>query len=568
MRTVNDYWMVRNPDYGTNQWDRATYYSGLVPLFSALRQQHYYEYAVNWATKHNWGLNEGTSTRSADNHCAGQAYIQLYEIEPAAQRISAISESMRRIVTSTKIDDWWWCDALHMAPPVMAALGKIKSDNAYYTKLNAMWNDIKIRRKLWDATDHLWFRDAGYLPPKLTPGGKHIYWSRGNGWVFAGLAKILSILPQTAPGRDDYVTMFREMAGSLKALQRTDGFWNSSLVDPTHYGGPEASGTAFFTYGMAWGIANGYLTDTIYLPTVVKAWNALNTVAVHPDGMLGYCQSIAAGPGPSAYGDTKDYAVGAFVLAGCELLKIAPGSFPDTANIAAGAVSGYSSQQAGNPAAAAVDGSILTRWSAQGYPQWIELDLRSEKTLKGIELHFIENRAYRYTLQTKRNVLDSYATVIDSTDNTTGGKHIISLPPTTARFIRLTITGASGYTGDLISICDWRVYGGDLTSVEPRPSRPATKVKIAISAGGPIMVTTQTVPSGTQLTYSLHSLAGERIIENTVSPGGDGRIMIQFSAKSGNRRITPGMYLVRYRLFSGDGTNVTGNQRLLIPAAR
>lgn len=120
----------------------------------------------------------------------------LYEIEPQQQRIASINESMRRMVNSTKIDDWWWCDALHMAPPVMAALGKMNNDASYYIKLLAMWNDTKTRRGLWDASDHLWFRDDSYFPPNLSPNGKHIHWSRRNGWVVAGLAKVLSILPE------------------------------------------------------------------------------------------------------------------------------------------------------------------------------------------------------------------------------------------------------------------------------------------------------------------------------------------------------------------------------------
>ncbi|MBN1308626.1 MAG: glycoside hydrolase family 88 protein, partial [Chitinispirillaceae bacterium] len=356
IRRVNDYWMMANPEYGTNEWDRATYYSGLVPLYNTLRQQHYYKYAVNWATQHNWGLNGGIATRHADNHCAGQAYIMLYEIEPEQKRVSAISESMQRMVSSTTIDDWWWCDALHMAPPVMAALGKMSNADSYYTKLQSMWNDTKTRRRLWDTSDHLWFRDEDFLPPNLTPNGKHIHWSRGNGWVIAGLAKVLSILPEDAPGRSDYVTVVKQMAEALKSVQRSDGLWNSSLLDPNHFGGPEASGTCFFTFGMAWGINNGLLGKSDYLPVIAKAWNGLNSVAVHPDGMLGYCQAIGAAPAASSYNDTKDYAIGAFVLAGCELLKLAPGTFPDTVNIAPGTVSDFSSQEEGNPAAAAVDG--------------------------------------------------------------------------------------------------------------------------------------------------------------------------------------------------------------------
>ncbi|MBN2035270.1 MAG: glycoside hydrolase family 88 protein [Chitinispirillaceae bacterium] len=543
IRRVNDYWMLRNPDYGTNEWDRATYYSGLVPLYTTLHQQHHYDYAVNWATQHNWELNGGVSTRHADNHCAGQAYIMLHAIEPAAQRIAAISESIRLMVAGSKIDDWWWCDALHMAPPVFAALGILQNDDAYFSRLHAMWNDTKVRRRLWCTTDHLWFRDETYLPPNLTPGGKHIHWSRGNGWVFAGLAKVLSILPQNAPGRDAYITEFREMAAALRQVQRNDGFWNSSLVDPDQYGGPEASGTSFFTFGMAWGINNGYLGDTAYLPVAARAWNALNGVAVHPDGMLGYCQAIAAGPGPSSYNDTKDYAVGAFVLAGCELLRLAPGTFPDTTNLAPGTIWGYSSQQDGNEAGLAVDGSLLTRWSAQGYPQWIEIDLGQQKALHTIELHFLENRAYRYTLQTRFLPEQSYTMLVDSTDNTTGGKHIIPFNNHAARHIRLTITGASGYSGDWVSVSDMRVLGGDLVPVIRKKNQEnVPDINVSTLANGAIVLDIPaTVPPDARITYALFSLAGKRVMENTV-PAENSKPIILYP-ETGR-----GIYLLQYRI--------------------
>ena len=55
------------------------------------------------------------------------------------------------------------------------------------------------------------------------------------------------------------------MAAALVPIQRADGFWNASLHDPNNYGGKEASGTALFVYGSAYGINNGILKKEIYL---------------------------------------------------------------------------------------------------------------------------------------------------------------------------------------------------------------------------------------------------------------------------------------------------------------
>ena len=96
-------------------------------------------------------------------------------------------------------------------------------------------------------------------------------------------------------------------------------------------GGKETSGTAFFTYAIAWGIKNGFIDETVYKPVVEKAWNGMVNDAVHPDGYLGYVQGVANGPDaqqPVDYEDTADFGVGAFLLAGSEVVKITNGEHP------------------------------------------------------------------------------------------------------------------------------------------------------------------------------------------------------------------------------------------------
>ncbi len=180
---------------------------------------------------------------------------------------------------------------------------------------------------MYDPAAHLYYRDASFIyPAKQTPNGKKVFWSRGNGWALAALARILRDLPATDPNRAEYVATFQEMSAALKAVQRPDGFWNMSLYDPHHYPGPETSGTALFVYGMAWGINNGLLSGTTYRPAVAKAWNAMVTTAVHPDGKLGYVQGIGLSPVPTrqvTYESTTDFGVGAFLLAGSEVFKLA-----------------------------------------------------------------------------------------------------------------------------------------------------------------------------------------------------------------------------------------------------
>ena len=341
MTVANAYFMKTWPDPGkeivtnktrpSNIWTRAVYYEGLMALYGIDKQKSYYEYAVDWGQKHQWGLRSGTNTRNADDQCCGQTYIDLYLIDQKPERIRDIKASVDAMVKSDKIDDWNWVDALQMAMPVFAQLGVLENDARYFEKMYQIYNYSKTKHGgngLYNPKDGLWWRDKDFVPPYKEPNGNHCYWSRGNGWVVAALVRVLDILPKDAPHRDEYVKTYREMMRALPPLQRSDGFWNVSLHDPTNFGGKELTGTALFVYGMAWGINHGLLENKTYRPIIIKAWNAMATDCVHPNGFLGYVQGTGKEPKdgqPVTYDskpDFEDYGLGCFLLAGTELYKM------------------------------------------------------------------------------------------------------------------------------------------------------------------------------------------------------------------------------------------------------
>jgi len=341
MTQSNDYLMKRWPDPGvnvitnkerpSNLWTRGTYYTGLMALYSIDPRDEYYEYAVNWGEAHEWHMRDGIN-RNANTHCAGQTYIDLYNIDPKPERIAKIREAIDMMVDSEKKDDWWWIDALYMAMPTFAKLGVIEEDEKYFQKMYDLYLVAKETHGgdgLYNEADGLWWRDENFKPPFKTPGGKDCYWSRGNGWVFAALARVLDILPEDAVGYEDYRTTYLEMAEALVSKQRKDGFWNVSLDDPEDFGGKESSGTSFFVYGMAWGINKGLLPKKEYISAVSNGWQALIKEAVHKDGSIGYAQATGDKPSdgqPVTYDskpDFEDYTIGAFLLAGSEVYHLA-----------------------------------------------------------------------------------------------------------------------------------------------------------------------------------------------------------------------------------------------------
>lgn len=351
MTLANDYFMKAWPDPGkeiitnktrpSNIWTRAVYYEGLMALYGLDKQKRYYEYAVDWGEKHNWGLRSGVNTRNADDQCCGQTYIDLFQIDRALgnqkpERIQAIKASIDAMVNSDKVDDWTWVDALQMAMPVFAQLGAMDKEHPpgtspYYEKMYQLYRHTKTKEGgsgLYNPSHGLWWRDKDFVPPYKEPNGKDCYWSRGNGWVVAALVRVLDIMPKNAPHRDEYEKTFLEMMQALPPLQRADGYWNVSLHDPTNFGGKEMTGTALFTYGMAWGVNHGLLDGKKYRPIITKAWNAMATESVHPNGFLGYVQGTGKEPkdGQSVTYDSKpdfeDYGLGCFLLAGTELCKM------------------------------------------------------------------------------------------------------------------------------------------------------------------------------------------------------------------------------------------------------
>ena len=130
----------------------------------------------------------------------------------------------------------------------------------------------------------LWWRDADFVPPYKEPNGKNCYWSRGNGWVYAALARVMTEIPEKEVHYQAYLEDFKSMSEALVKCQRLDGFWNVSLHCVENFGGKEVTGTALFVYGMAWGVRNGILDAKKYMPVIAKAWNAMVNDCVHKDG--------------------------------------------------------------------------------------------------------------------------------------------------------------------------------------------------------------------------------------------------------------------------------------------
>ncbi|MDX8029106.1 glycoside hydrolase family 88 protein [Lentzea sp. BCCO 10_0856] len=306
-RAAADYW-IRTMSLGGNDWHDAILHSGVMALYRATNDTRYRDYTLSWANRHNFALRSSSGNpHFADHQAAGQAYLDLYEDNPEPRRRAAIVREIDATIATRRTDYWWWVDALHMALPIYARLGRMDYGDRLYRY---------TRQRLWN--NGLWWRDGKFV-------NKNIYWSRGNGWAIAALAKVLNVLPPESPYRAGYVNDFKQMAAKLAQVQRADGFWNVNLGDPANYPGPETSGTAFFTYGLAWGVRKGVLDAATYRPVAVKAWDGMLRTALQNNGRLGYVQGVGQQPSdhqPVGRDDTSNFSVGAFLLASSEVAEL------------------------------------------------------------------------------------------------------------------------------------------------------------------------------------------------------------------------------------------------------
>jgi unsaturated rhamnogalacturonyl hydrolase len=319
MRKVADYGLTTFTQPGRNEWIRSTFYAGVMATYYTTSDTKYLDSTMSWATQ----LNFTTASRDrsrADNQCCGQVYTELYMIRHEPRMIETIRASFDDMITSRVYGriEWWWCDALFMAPPAMVRLAAVTGDHKYIDLMNDLYWDCWDF--LYDRDENLFYRDASYFN-KRTASGKKVFWSRGNGWVLAGLARLIPYLPADYSSRSRFIDLYKKMAERLAGLQQPDGLWRSSLLDPDEYPMPESSGTGFYTFAIAWGINNGLLDREHYLPVVKKGWRGLNSI-VDPQGKVTHVQQVAGAPGRVRPDQTQEYAVGGFLLAGSEIAKL------------------------------------------------------------------------------------------------------------------------------------------------------------------------------------------------------------------------------------------------------
>ena len=352
---ANDYFMTKysDPTIPTNVgrirpsslWTRAVYYEGLMELYKVDAQQRYLDYTDRWADFHQWTARNGITSCDADDQCCEQTYLDRDMMTGQEKMIVHVKENLAHQMKTGNdrkangaLYGWWtWIDAIQMAMPVYSKMYRITGEQKYIDHAMRMytWSRDTLAGGLFNTKEGLWWRDADYVPPYKEKDGQNCYWSRGSGWVYAALVKVmedLEAMPKLSKQSKKYYKSLKRdfilMSQGLLACQREDGFWNPSLMSPGNYGGKELTGTALFLYGMSWGMNHGILKPKQYRSACDRAWNAMVKDAVHRDGFLGWVQGTGKDPSagqPLAYDkvpDFEDYGTGCFLLGAVEYYRV------------------------------------------------------------------------------------------------------------------------------------------------------------------------------------------------------------------------------------------------------
>ena len=325
-------WQLAHPKpaEAPDGWVNAAFYAGAMALARDSASPRFLEAMVKMGETNQW--RPAARRYHADDHAVCQTYLELY-LQTRDERMLAPTQARFDDILAhpkddnlnfdekqnpDRLDRWSWCDALFMAPPAWVRLWQATGRAEYLEFALRQW--WVTSDYLYDKAEHLYYRDSS-LFARRERNGRKIFWSRGNGWVMAGLARVLGLLPADHPARARFIGQFREMAEKILTCQQPDGFWRSSLLDPDTYPMQETSGTGFYCYALAWGVNAGLLDRDRFQPAVLRAWNAL-TSCVRADGKLTHVQPIGFTPVTFDAESTEPFGVGAFLLAGSQVCRL------------------------------------------------------------------------------------------------------------------------------------------------------------------------------------------------------------------------------------------------------
>ncbi len=213
-----------------------------------------------------------------------------------------------------------WTDDMYMCLPFLVRMGAITGDKKYFDEVVKQVKGFYDRMFMEDENiySHI------YFPPEKV--ANRIPWGRGNGWVLLALSEVLLYMPKDYEGREEVLNIYRRFAkGVLACRDKKEGMWHQVINNHNSY--VETSGSAMFITGLARGIKNGWLDDSIK-NDVIEAWEALTEKCVDTDAnVYGICMGSGCSMDEEYYINlgtvtNDDHGIGVVLMAGTSVMDI------------------------------------------------------------------------------------------------------------------------------------------------------------------------------------------------------------------------------------------------------
>ena len=321
----------RNP----RSWQQGAFWVGMTRLADVSGEKRFREAILAMGRAKQW--KPGPRLYHADDHVIAQSYLWAARHGAGAEAIAPLRASFDAILARPAIAHLSFYSAKDYeddrlpAPLVLVRClvhvaaglgGPRRSRPAIRATRISRWRNSGPRTDfLYDPVEKLYFRDSRFFERRDDQGRK-LFWSRGNGWVFAGIANLLDALPKDSPHRPRMEGLFREMAAKLKAHPEARRLLGAFLVRPgklaardqrhrllrlrTRLGREERPARRARSIGRRSTMAGRHCR---------ARWR-------RTAGWAG-CSRSVTGPRSVAEADTQFYGVGAFLLAASAVASIA-----------------------------------------------------------------------------------------------------------------------------------------------------------------------------------------------------------------------------------------------------
>lgn len=276
-------------------WGEALFTWALSLLDDELGEKRYFDFYKKYVDSH---IEKGYRVDQSDTSAPGLTAYALYlktgeeKYKHVVDRVVNYMKTTEKVLEympnhlGTSPESWFypksvWVDSVMMYGVFTSWYGKTSGDAELYDF--AMKQPALFAKYLQDPNDKLFYHSYWVKQKTTYPKSKY-YWGRGNGWVIAGLPKVIANLPDQSPEKENAIKIFSETSEALLAYQRTDGFFETVFNKPgkTYI---ENSATALIASGWLEGVRLGYL-DKKFLEPAMKALNAVVDTLTYKNNLL------------------------------------------------------------------------------------------------------------------------------------------------------------------------------------------------------------------------------------------------------------------------------------------